>query len=129
MEGKTRIEVHIPTERVLKEREKAELSKSFLDSLTENGIPEVSLLETYYVEKRSAAEPIAYLVFTILSGVASIATILTAIWTALRKKDDRKEVTVKIGDTVFVKIRGNMSQDELLQLIKEAKKPIGKRKE
>ena len=129
MEGKLRIEVQIPMEKVLKEREKTELSKSFLGSLTEHGIPEASLLETYYLEKRSAVAPIGYLVYIILSGVANVATILMAIRTALREKDSKKEVTVKIGNRVFVKIRGNMSQEELLELIKEAKKPIGRRKE
>jgi hypothetical protein len=51
MEGRTRIEIEIPMQRVLKEREKTELSKSFIDCFTEKGITEVSLLDTYYVEK------------------------------------------------------------------------------
>ena len=128
MEGKMRIEIEIPMERVLKEREKNELSKNFVDGLKEKGITEVAPLDAYYVEKRSAVQPLGYLVLTYLGGVADIVTIIMAIWTVLKEKEAEKQVTVKIGNEVYVRIKGKMPQEEILQLVREAKKPIGKRK-
>ena len=129
MENKLKIGIWIPIERVLKEREKVELSQRFIYGLTENGIEEATLTHSYYVERRSAAEPLNYLVLLYIAGVADVVSILMAIWTVLKEKQNTKEVTVQISEGVCVKIKGNMSQEELLQLIKEAKKPIGKKKE
>jgi hypothetical protein len=123
---KTMIELRIPST-VLKDKEKAELSRNFMDSLTAKGVPAVELKDVYYLEQRSATEPLGYLVFLYLSGVADIVTILLAIWTVLKERKKPKEVTVKIGDAVYVKVKGDMSEEEILKLVKEARKGSGKR--
>jgi len=112
---------------VLKENEKKELSKAFTASLTEKGIQQVELTDTYYMDKRSAAEPVGYLVLLYLAGIADIVSILTAIWTVLKERDSKKEVIVEVGDIV-VKVRGDMSQKEVIELVREAERTADKRK-
>jgi hypothetical protein len=126
VEKKLTIEIRIPSE-VLKEKEKIELSRKFMDSLTVNGISDVELKETYYLEQRSATEPIGYLVFFYLSGIADITSIFLAVWMVLKDRKKTKEVTVKIGNDIYVKIKGDMSEAEILKLVKEARKGSGKR--
>jgi len=127
MEEKLRIELQIPMDTVLKEKEKAELSQQFANNLTAKGIRDVKLADTYYLEKRSTAEPIGYLVLLYLGGIADIVGIALAIWTVLKERNSKKEVTVKIGDEIFVKVKGNMSEKDVIELVKEAKKSKSKR--
>lgn len=123
-----KIEIEIPMEKVLKEKEKDEFSKSFINSFKEKHVDPVELTDTHYLEKRSALEPAYNLVFLYLSGVADIVAIALAIWTVLKERKNTKYVTVKIGDEVLVKVKGNMSDKEVVKLVKEAKKGIEKRK-
>ena len=109
-------------DKVVKEKEKDELSKSFINSFKEKNIAQVKLTDTYYLEKRSAVEPANYLVFLYLAGAADVFTIALAIWTVLKERNSTKEVTVKIGDEVLVKVKGKMSEKELIKLVKEARK-------
>jgi hypothetical protein len=127
MEEKLRIELQIPMDTVLKEKEKAELSQQFANNLTAKGIRGVKLADTYYLEKRSAAEPIGYLVLLYLGGIADIVSIALAIWTVLKERNSKKEVTVKIGDEIFLKVKGSMSEKDVIELVKEAKKSQSKR--
>jgi hypothetical protein len=127
MEEKLRIELQIPMDTVLKEKEKAEFSQQFANNLTAKGIRDVKLADTYYLEKRSTAEPIGYLVLLYLGGIADIVGIALAIWTVLKERNSKKEVTVKIGDEIFVKVKGNMSKKDVIELVKEAKKSKSKR--
>lgn len=123
-----KIEIEIPMEKVLKEKEKDEFSKSFINSFKEKHVDPVELTDTHYLEKRSALEPAYNLVFLYLSGAADIVAIALAIWTVLKERKNTKYVTVKIGDEVLVKVKGNMSDKEVVKLVKEAKKGIEKRK-
>ena len=120
------IELRIPS-KALKEKEKIELAKSFLNGFIAKGISSLELKDTYYLEQRSATEPAGYLVFLYLSGVADVTAILLAVWTILKERKKTKEVTVKIGDDVYVRVKGDMSEKEILKLVKEARKGSGKR--
>ena len=123
-----KIEIELPMEKVLKAKEKDEFSKSFINSFKERNIAPVELTDTYYLEKRSALEPAYNLVFSYLSGAADIVAIALAIWTVLKERNNTKYVTIKIGDEVLVKVKGNMSDKEIVKLVKEAKKGIEKGK-
>ena len=128
-EEKMKIELRIPS-KVLKEKEKMELSRSFTNGFIAKGISSLELKDTYYLEQRSATEPLNYLVLSYLAGVADITAILLAVWTvvrALKEKREPHEVTIKIGDEVYVKVKGDMSEEEVLKLLKEARKGSGKR--
>ncbi len=128
-EIETKTVLQMPVGCVLKKDQKKQLSEHLLAVLEKEGILNARIKDFQYLEYRAAAEPL-YIVIEILSTVADIATILIAIWTFIRElgKDyQKKEVRLKVND-FDLHIIGAMSREEIIEIMKEAKKIANSRR-
>jgi len=124
---KLQIKLEIPLDSVMKEKQKNDLISDFATGMAKKGIQNISLSDSYYLDKRSAAEPIGYLVLFYLSSIADIVSIVIAIWSVLKERRNKKEVTINIGKDIFVKVNGDMSEKAIIELVKQAKKQSAKK--
>lgn len=122
----TKLELAIPVKSALKEKQKLKLFDDLISAFKKNNVFDAKVADFYYIEKRALAEPLN-LILVILSGAADIATITMVIWTFLREYDSKKEIELEVGE-VKLKVRGNMSDKEIVELVKEAGKIANKKK-
>jgi len=76
-------------------------------------------LLNYYYEDHRAVDAGLYL-FLILGAIADIFTIFIAIRELIRKEPRIEELTLKTKDKE-IQIKGNMTDEELINLLKEGK--------
>jgi len=120
LETKTILEM--PISEALKKDEKTVITEVLLKAFESAEIPAAKIVDVHYRDKRAQVEPL-YIVFEILSAAANITTIVVAIWTFLKAKDGDKEKEVNLSINDFhLRIKGSMSREEIIEIIKEARK-------
>jgi hypothetical protein len=112
--------IEIPVLGPIKAKEKDALISDLMKALGANGMEKPIYKGSYYIEKRGLLEPLL-LVLTIIGGVADVVTIVSAIWLFLKSQESDKEINISVGD-VKIKIKGNMSGEEIIRLVETAKK-------
>jgi len=78
------------------------------------------------VSKRALPEVVT-LVLVILTASANIATLAMAIREFLKKREDIKDLRLET-DSFRLKIKANMSDENIIKLVKEARKIIKNKK-
>lgn len=62
----------------------------------------------------------------LLGAVADVATIALAVWTFLKERDNKCDISLEVGD-FRLRIRADLSEKEIIALVKEAKKSANKK--
>jgi hypothetical protein len=119
--------VHLPVDKPLKVKEKEELIAELLSAFKSERILDAKVIDSYYSEERALSEPLS-IVFVILTAMANIATIAMAVRTFLRNRNVKKEITLTT-ETLKLTIKGNMSDRDIVKLVKEYGKIAREREE
>lgn len=115
-----------PFDKPLKAKEKAKLISDVLACLKLGGITDARIENSYYVDRRSLAEPFV-IALQVLAAVADIATIAMAIRNLLREQKSEKEIQLETG-TIKLTIKGKMSNEDIVRLVRESGKIAEKEK-
>ena len=118
--------LYIPSGTVLKVDEKTTLIDDLTSSFNTLGITDIQLEETYYIDRRSLFEQLT-LVLALLTASADIATLALAIREFLQKHENYKEVLLET-DSMRLKIKGDMSDKAIIDIVKETRKIASERK-
>lgn len=123
----TELILHFPYGRPLKNSKKEELTSELISAFKSVGVSDVKLKDSFYESKRAAPEIVAW-VIRVIAVTADIITIAIAIRNFLVKRKDVKEIRLKTN-SLQLAVSGRMSDEEIIKLVQEAGKIIGKEKE
>ena len=123
----SRIDLALPVSAPLKKKAKQKIIEQMISAFKKKDVQDVVVSFSHYVDKRASTEPLL-IVLTILTATADIATIATAIYTFLKDYSPQKEINLSIGD-MKLKIKGSMSDEEIVKLVREAGKIAKKKKQ
>jgi len=114
--------LRFPCDKPLKKDEKNRLINDLISSFKAFGISDAKLADSYYVTGRAMPEMMIYaLVF--LTALANIATITRAIRDFLKGHNEIKEVHLKT-ESLELTIKANMSDEDIIKLVKKGKEII-----
>lgn len=116
------IEFSLPLIKPFKKTEKDELFNELISSVSNVGGNEVKIHDSYYMNHRAAAEP-PIIFFIVLGAIADIVTIILGFRDFLRKKPQYKEFNLKT-DALEITIKGNMSDKEIVKIVREGRKIV-----
>ena len=117
----TKITLSFPFNRVLKNKERETLTSSIVATFREFGNLHVKLEDFYYEEERAA--PAILDLVLVIGVVADVATIALAIREFLKGQRTDKYVRIRTKE-LDLHIKGNMSDDAVLKLVKEGRKTV-----
>jgi len=122
----TRLVLHFPYGKPFKKNEKEKLMNDVISSFKAVGVSDAKVEDSYYKSERAEAG-IVTLVLVILTAAANIATLAMAIREFLKDNKDIKDMRLKT-DSLQLTVKGNMSDEALIKLVKEARKTIDREK-
>jgi hypothetical protein len=118
--------LEIPIEKPLKEEEKARIIDELSAAFRSSGWSNVLVEKVYYLEKRGEAETLS-LVLNFVIATAEIIGVAITVSRFLKSRRTDKEVVVKDGN-LTISIRGDMTNKEIINLIKAGGRVAGEKK-
>ena len=122
----TKLVLHFPYGKPFKKNEKEKLMNDVISSFKAVGISDAKVEDSYYISER-AVTGVVTLVLVILTAAANIATLAMAIREFLKDHKDIKDMRLKT-ESLQLTVKGNMSDEALIKLVKEAQKTIEREK-
>lgn len=118
----TKLVLHFPYGKPFKKNEKEKLMNDVISSFKAVGISDAKVEDSYYISER-AVTGVVTLVLVILTAAANIATLAMAIREFLKDHKDIKDMRLKT-ESLQLTVKGNMSDEAIIKLVKEARKTI-----
>jgi len=122
----TRLVLHFPYGKPFKKNEKEKLVNNVISSFKAVGVSDAKVEDSYYISERAEAGVVT-LVLVILTAAVNIATLAMAIREFLKDHKEIKDMRLKT-ESLQLTVKGNMSDEALIKLVKEARKTIEREK-
>lgn len=125
--NETKLILHFPYGKPLKKNEKNKFMEELIASFKAIGVSDAKVEDSYYVSKHALPEVVTF-VLVILAATANMATIAMAIREFLKSREDIKDIRLETESLQLV-IKGNMSDEDIIKLVKEGRKIVETEKE
>lgn len=118
----TRLVLHFPYGKPFKKKEKEKLLNDVVSSFKAVGVSDARVEDSYYMSERAVTGIVTF-VLVILTAAANVATLAMAIREFLKDHKDIKDMRLKT-ESLQLTVKGNMSDEDIIELVKEARKII-----
>jgi len=122
MDMGTKLVLNFAFGKPFKKEEKEQIITDIISAFKNVGDSSVKVEDSYYESKHAMPEVVTY-VLVILTALANIVTISKGIRDFLKKHDEIKELSIA-SDSIEIKIKGNMSDEEIRKIVAEGRKIV-----